>query len=252
MTWWMVSLSSSSGAAVKAQLGKNYYMLPGPYFECPWHRRKVSSDEMRRRFEETGLPVTFPCEVPAPWWPERVREDALNGLPSYQLPDWRQVTFVPNRETFGTVLPHEWKRIVAAAKVWRGPLIEHAYDVSLEILRRWKKIGSATLQHLHEGERRIRNQESQKHPSVGLPHEDIGIPNWIFLCARDLYYLDGDEDEKRRFDDRMKAFKPHQLAFAAVAAATGYTVSSVESILRRSRAAGPKRRQTVTERRGLP
>jgi hypothetical protein len=106
---------------------------------------------------------------------------------------------------------------------------------------------------IHERARQIRRGESNQHPSQSFPQADIGIDQWIFVHARDLYYRDvtdpfylpdGADNDRGRFEERVKSFRPYEKAYAAVAAATGYTVSAVEKMLQVTR--------RVAVRHGLP
>jgi hypothetical protein len=245
MTWWMVTMSAPAGDEVRAQLGSRYLLLPFHDFECPWHRRDLDPDEIRRYAETTGRRYPPPaCEELVSQWQHSVRSGALEGLPVKQLPDWRSVVFIPAVRSFGAVLEPEWRRIVAVAREARGPLLEHAYTVSLEILQRWKEVGSTMLKTIHERTRQIRRGESNQHPSLSFPRGDVGIPDWIFLHVRELYYrdvtdpfylADAFDDDTYRFEERLRTFRPFEKAYAAVAAATGYTVQAVEKIVQVNR-----------------
>jgi hypothetical protein len=258
MTWWMVSISSPAGAEIRAQLGARYFLLPFHDLECPWHRRNFDPDEIRRHAEATGRRYPPPpCEERISRWLHAARPGALERLPVRQLPDWSSVVFIPAVRKFGSVLEHEWRQIVDLAREARGPLLEHAYTVSLEILQRWKEVGSMMMETIHERTRQIRRGESNQHPSLSFPRADTGIDQWIFVHARDLYYRDttdpfylpdGADDDKGRFEDRMGSYRPFEKAYAAVAAATGYSVSAVEKMLQMNRHAvisrgGPDRRR---------
>ncbi len=160
------------------------------------------------------------------------------------LPDGRVVAFIFAGEKFGAVLEPEWRRIKAAAKVARGPLLAHAYHVSLAIFQRWKEVGVEMIRAQHEHTKRIRAGEVTKHWGESFPREDGFLPDWIFVHARDLYRRDptdpfyiGDsaEDDEAAFERRMRNFKPFERALQVIAAATGYEVSTVKKALERER-----------------
>jgi hypothetical protein len=256
----MVNLSAARGKEVRAQLGKNYYILPAGDAHCPWHRRMMTSEDARRFREKTGQNPSVSCEDRQAWWPDDIREEALRGLPRSQLPDWRQVVLVPAVARFGAVLPHEWRGICEAARASRGPLIEHAYEASLEILQRWQEIGIETMSKLDAREQRISDRRTEDSPLEEIAHADTGLAGWIYRCAPSLYYRHkGDDAERDAFNKRMKAFRPYEMALNALAAATGYAPSSIQTILRRSRGSRGRTRAKVTgslrpapERRARP
>lgn len=238
-------MDSPAGNEVRAQLGSRYYVLPVGSFECQWHRRAFDSDHVRRHVEETGRrPDSLPCEERAPWWPGGIRSDALHGVPKRLLPDGRSVAFIFAGAKFGAVLEPEWGRIKEAARLARGPVVSHAYEVALEIFQRWQQVGVEMIRAMHENTRQMRRGETARHWAESFPREDGFLPEWIFVHARDLYRRDptdrfyiGDpaEDDEAAFEERMRTFKPFERAFAVVAAATGYEISTVEKIRERDR-----------------
>ncbi len=240
-------MDSPAGNDVRDQLGRRYYLLPIGTFECQWHRRGFDSDHFRRQVEQTGRPPDpLPCEQPAPWWPAGIRDGALDDVPRRLLPDGRSVAFIFAGAKFGAVLEPEWRRIKAAGQLARGPLVSHAYEVALEILQRWQRVGVEMIRAMHDNTRRLRQGETSQHWAESFPREDGVLPDWIFVHARDLYRRDptdpfyiGDpaEDDEAAFEERMRTFKPFERAFAVVAAATGYEPSTVEKIRERDRSA---------------
>ena len=244
MSWWS-PMDSLAGKEVRNQLGRNYSLLPIADFECPWHRRAFDADHFRRHVEETGRrPEPLPCERPAAWWPSGVRSGALDDAPRYMLPDGRAVSFIFSGERFGSVLKPEWTRVKAAARLARGPLLSHAYEVALEILQRWQLVGIEMIRAQHENTQRIQRGETTQHWSGAFPREDAFLPDWIFVHARDLYRRDptdpfyiGDlsEDDDTAFEERMRTFKPFERALGVLAAATGYEVSTVKKARERER-----------------
>ncbi len=241
MTAFMIWMSSPGGEEVRARFGSKVSFLPTGAFECPWHRRNC--DEEWRYIEMTGQRYPpKPCEERLAKWQHVLRSDAIEALLAKQLPDWRPVAFFPSgrRQGFGTLVGPEWQRIAEAAREARGPLMEHAYDVSLEILQRWKEVGAAIMEAMHEDTRRARRGEVGRHWSQNFPRADAPISDWIFLHARDLYYRDmtdpfylpdGADDTREGFESRMKTYRPFEKAYAALSSATGYTVSAVKKML---------------------
>jgi hypothetical protein len=139
------------GDAIRAQLGRTYYLLPVPdgrIPHCEWCRRKMSPEQIEE-IETKGwndyvaksrmanpLPAgsrpplaALPCEL-REYWPPGVRTQATVdlGLPQPTLPDGRWVLCIPPSRPLGSILTPEWERLVDGARLARGPLIEHAYD----------------------------------------------------------------------------------------------------------------------------
>jgi hypothetical protein len=166
-------MDSPAGNELRDQLGRNYSLLPVGDFECPWHRRTFDADHFRRHVEETGQrPEPLPCEQLAVCWPAGIRSRALDDAPRHMLPDGRSVSFVFSGDRFGSVLKPEWTRVKAAARLARGPLLSHAYEVTLEILQRWQLVGIGTIRAQHENTRRIQRGETTQHWSGSFPRED--------------------------------------------------------------------------------
>jgi hypothetical protein len=100
------------------------------------------------------------------------------------------------------------------------------------------------LKHAHD--RRIRRAEPPM-PSPEFPRGDIGLPDWVYTHARDLYYRDVDpadpyfipdaasDDDRGRCEERIGAFRPFERALQAVANATGYAETNVEKIIQMHR-----------------
>jgi hypothetical protein len=224
-----------NGAQIRDLVGDRYHLLPIGNFECPWHRRHITSDQVREHAERTRQRLWLPCERDEAWWPPRVRRDALAGLPTTVLPDGLEVAFIPVVERIGVVLQREWARIKQDARKARGPVLRHNYQTSLARFQRWQIIGPEALKAIHDQQRAILAGRANEHESRPLAYEDMGLPEWIFIHGRKLYCSTYDSDEAK--DDcirRISECPPFEMAIAAVVAATGYTWKAIDSAAHRT------------------
>jgi len=242
-------LLNLNGEGMRAQLGKNYFVLPThEAFECSWHRRGLTQEQLMPppQFNRSGMQVPFvgqhavvPCEARSTWQLHELREDALKDLPRSELPDGRLVVGVPKVPAFGAVLPGEWASVVEAAQHARGPIMKHAYTVALERLQRWKLIGQQVLQTLAAQDARIREGQPSDHAVPPIDPGDHGLVDWIFVFARRLNPRAADSDlEKAAFERALATFTPFSMAYEALALSTGYTTSAVETMIRREQGRG--------------
>jgi hypothetical protein len=237
----MRGVSPPRGDEIRKQAGKRYNLLPLGRFQCPWHRRHLSRDAARELQERIGEPALFPCERPEEWWPPPIREEALRDLAVSDLPDGRQVVFVPAVLKFGSVLEDEWKTISAAARIARPPLLRHAYQVALEMFRRWQLVGVETLTAMHDNERAIAAGTWNTHPAFSLPIEDVGLADRIFLYGRELYVSrDASPEEFEACAKRIRSCVPMGMAIKAIMSATGYTEQAVDFAVHHTGDGAPK------------
>jgi hypothetical protein len=238
-TEFLVHMGSPGGAAVRRQLaGTRYSLLPDGPSRCPWHRTFDGT------LETASAAAPPRCESSEAWPSIEVREEALEGLPRHQLPDTRRVVFVPHVNQFGTVLRSEWSLIKQAATVAHRTLIRHAYEVSLEILRCWKKYGPRILQTVHERDRRIREGIAFVHPDLPLTDIERWLPSWVSVHAPHLTYKDASDpyyvgdrsvDEKQVFDRRMTELVPNVEARVVMSRATGYGLPAIKKAVELAR-----------------
>jgi len=242
-------LLNLNGEGMRAQLGKNYFLLPThDAFECSWHRRGLTQEQMMPppQFNRSGMKVPFvgyhavvPCEARSIWYLHEVREDALKDLPSSELPDGRLVVGVPKVPAFGAVLRGEWATVVQAAQRARGPIMKHAYIVALERLQRWKLVGKQVLDALAAQDAQIQAGQPTDMAALTVEPADRELVDWIFVFARSLNPRAADSEiERAAFEQALATFRPFSAAYEALALSTGYTTSAVETMIRREQEGG--------------
>ena len=255
------------GSAVRAQLGDSYFLLPVPHEivrHCEWCRRKMTADQIdeietkhweayvARSAIARPLPAAsrppqsvLPCEL-REFWPSGVRIRATEGagLPQPTLPDGRWVVCIPTGKSFGNILPREWEKILKAARLARGPLINHAYERTLENLQEWQRIGRDVMAryaarsdwlarrgHLGEGEDPFPDFNAQ-----------VPLMTWVQDWTPDLY------------QEGFRNFRPFERARLVLSSATGFEPRTIESIVQRERtkAVRPKHAETGAPTRRPP
>lgn len=248
------------GDAIRAQLGDRYYLLPVPdgrIRHCKWCRRRMTPEQVdeieTKRWEDhvarsqianplpaTGRPplMALPCEL-REYWPAGVRMHATEGvgLPQPVLPDGRWVICIPPTKDFGNILPTEWRRIVAGARLARGPLINHAYERTLENLKEWRAIGRDVMRRYTQRSILLERRGYLDAGEDPFPDADnhLALMSWIQEWAGDLHAQD--------FPD----FRPFEKARLALSRATGFEPRTIESIVQRHRggAAGATKRPST-------
>ena len=231
-----------NGARIRKQIGGRYYLLPTGRFECAWHRRHTTLDQIREHAERTRTWFSLPCERAEAWGAPSVRAEALDGLEIIALPDGLQVFVIPALDRIGVVLRDEWTSIKKAGRSARGPILRHAYQTSLGRFQRWRAVGPDVLKTIHDRTRAIREERSNEHQERRLAHEDNGLADWIFVHGRSLYCAEADPDEKKaECMGLIASCAPHKMATAAVVAATGYEPDAIASAAHRTGKGHPSR-----------
>jgi hypothetical protein len=226
----------SDGEQIRRQLGHSYFFLPVPagrVWHCEHHRAQLRPDELEVIEDEVPYPREFlACErMKSDLWPEGVRGNATlrTNLPQPTLPDGRWVVCIPDVPHFGSILPHEWKPLLAGAKRARGPLIRHAYEVTLGRLQKWKRVGREFMRRQaarEEWRQRGMVLDDSNDPMKRFD-ADWKLASWISRYAGDLHATDCPE------------FVPSERAREVLSSATGFAPSGIVSILRRESEKAP-------------
>jgi hypothetical protein len=237
------------GELIRDQLGRRHMLVAEPVgFRCNWHRMVEAGEtnptkEPTRnyRFEGSSYDDYPPSEAEADFpekrlaceegatlkWPRTVRLEQLAPLswPGLKLPDGRRVLFVPEAKSVGILLPHAWNDLRRFAKASRGPLISHAYAVTLGVLQYWKVRGSEMVQRREDRKAWIKGGKNQWEFDLAADPKgrDEKIETWMYHWARHLH------------DNPPNRFRPSVEAIAVLSRTIGYTASGIESIIRRGR-----------------
>jgi len=135
----------------------------------------------------------LPCEL-REFWTAGVRVHATEGagLPQPTLPDGRWVVCIPARMIPANILPREWRAIVAAARLARGPLIDHAYERTLENLQEWKEIGRDVMRRYVQRSALLSQKGTLEDGEDPFSDCNLRVPlmSWIAEWASELYRED--------------------------------------------------------------
>ena len=116
----------------------------------------------------------------------RLEQLAPLSWPGLKLPDGRRVLFVPEAKSVGILLPHAWNDLRHFAKASRGPLICHAYAVTLGVLQYWKVRGPKMVQRRKDRKAWIDGGKNQwEFDRAADPKgRDEKIETWMYHWAR--------------------------------------------------------------------
>lgn len=218
-------------------------MLPVPdgIWHCQWCRRTIGPEAVeaaeKARWEEHtrkfGLAPTSPrpplaalqCELlDDAFWSAGARASDAGDLPQPSLPDGRWVVCIPATRSFGSILAHEWRRILATARKARGPIIKHAYERTLENLQRWKEVGrDLASRYLARDALSAKGELNAENDPFPNYNDHAPLMAWIQDWADDLRRPD--------FPD----YQPFERARRVLADATGFAPRTIESIVQRHR-----------------